>query len=69
MNNNKDLKRNGSGYLDLTPYNAIKHIEQTEREVCKIKLLHTIFHVCELAGFELEGRITLKDKETGKIWR
>ena len=33
------------------------------------KLLHTIFHVCELAGFEVRGRIRLLDKRTGKEWK
>lgn len=33
------------------------------------KTLHTIFHIAELAGFEVQGRILLKDKKTGKVWR
>lgn len=67
--NDHDLKRNASGCNDPTPYKAIKHIEQTEEEVRYYKLLHTLFHVCELGGFEVEGRIQLKDKKTGRIWR
>lgn len=65
---NHDLRKNASGCDDPTPYAAIKHIEE-EDHIRFCKLLHTIFHVCELAGFELEGRITLKDRKTGKIWR
>ena len=64
---NNDLKKNASGVNDPTAYMAIKNIER--ENVRFYKLLHTIFHVCELAGFELEGRITLKDKHTGKVWR
>ena len=33
------------------------------------KLLGCIYRVCELAGFEVEGRITLVDKQTGRVWR
>ena len=33
------------------------------------KLLHTIFYICENAGFHIEGRIVLVDDETGKVWR
>ena len=33
------------------------------------KLLNTIFTICELAGFHIEGRIAIKDCKTGKIWR
>jgi len=33
------------------------------------KLLHTIFYLCELAGFKIEGRIVLVDKESGRTWR
>ena len=33
------------------------------------KLLALIFKMCDLAGFEIEGRIVIKDKVTGKIWR
>lgn len=28
------------------------------------KLLHTIFYLCELAGFNIEGRITVVDRKT-----
>lgn len=33
------------------------------------KLLALIFKMCDLAGFEIEGRIVIKDKVTGKVWR
>ncbi len=59
-------KLNGSGCKDLTAYEAIRNVESEERFN---KLLKTIFSICELAGFHVEGRIVLKDKKTGKIWR
>lgn len=64
----RDLKLNGSGYPDPTAYTAIKNIEREEDWKVR-KLLHTIYCVCELAGFRVEGRIALKDNRTGKVWR
>ncbi len=61
-----DLKRNGSGYYDPTAYKAIVEVEE-EKKVKK--LVTTILYICNLAGFHVEGRIVLKDKKTGKIWR
>ena len=62
-----DLKRNGSGYYDPTAYKAITKAEKESERFHK--LLNTIFNICDLAGFHVEGRIVLKDKETGKVWR
>ena len=64
--NDRDLRRNASGYVDPTAYQAIKNIE---REDEFHKLLHTIFEICELSGFRIEGRIVLVDEVTGKVWR
>lgn len=62
-----DLKRNASGYYDPTAYEAIKKVDEEDEKFHK--LLHTIFYICKLAGFEIEGRIVLTDIETGRTWR
>jgi hypothetical protein len=62
-----ELKRNGSGYYDPTAWKAISNIEKDAERFRKV--LNAIFVVCDLAGFHVEGRITLRDKKTGKIWR
>lgn len=59
-------KFNASGCKDTTAYEAIKNIESEKRFN---KLLAKIFRLCELYGFHLEGRVVLRDKKTGKIWR
>ena len=71
--NDNDLRKNAEGYSDPTAYAAIKRTEmslvnsdETERFH---KLLNTIFNVCELSDFHIEGRIVIKDKKTGRIWR
>ena len=62
-----NLRKNSEGYLDPAAYQAIKHMEKEEERFHK--LLHTIFYLCELAGFEVEGRITFVDKKSGRVWR
>jgi hypothetical protein len=67
MSKGDDLKRNASGYYDPTAYEAIKNVDEEDEKFHK--LLHTIFYICKLAGFEIEGRIVLTDIETGRTWR
>ena len=54
-------------YPDPTAYTAIKNIEHETKRVNG--LLKTIFSICKMAGFKIEGRIVLKDEKTGRIWR
>lgn len=65
--NDKELRRNAEGYSDSTAYQAIKNIDREDENFHK--LLHTIFNICELSGFRIEGRIILVDEVTGKVWR
>lgn len=70
MSRENDPRRNASGYLDLTAYEAIKRADaEADSEARLKKLLSTIFFICDLAGFHVEERIVLKDKKTGKVWR
>lgn len=70
-NENVSGRKNYEGYSDPTAYEAIRRIEggNEEDNIRFYKLLHTIFHVCELAGFSLEGRVTLVDNKTGRVWK
>lgn len=65
--NDRYLRKNASGCSDPTAYQAIKNIDREDEKFHK--LLHTIFNICELSGFRIEGRITLVDEVTGKVWR
>ena len=70
MSYRKDPRRNASGYIDMTAYEAIKRADSDADAEKRFRaLLQTIFYICELAGFRIENRIELKDKKTGKIWR
>lgn len=68
-----ELKHNGSGYLDLTGYEAIKKAEHDPRDNPDYerfhKLLGGILRMCELADFRLDGRLEVTDLRTGKTWR
>lgn len=66
--NDRDLRKNSEGYSDPTVYEAIKNIDKKEDERFH-KLLHTIFNICELSGFRIEGRIVLINEVTGKVYR
>lgn len=63
----KDLRKNASGCNDSTAYEVLKNLEGEEERFHK--LLHTIFYICKLADFEIEERIVLIDRRTGKTWR
>lgn len=60
-------KKNSEGYSDPTAYKALKHIEDEDARFHK--LLYMLFDICELSGFEIEGRVVLMDKRTGRVWR
>jgi hypothetical protein len=73
LNSGKDneLLRNASGYVDPTAYQAIKKVDaELDEESWRFHgLLDIIFDIMELSDFELIGRITVKDKRTGKVWK
>ena len=70
MDPKKDPRRNASGYMDLTAFEAIKNVDrEADAEKRYKKLLSTIFYICDLAGFHIEGRLEIRDKKTGEVWR
>lgn len=66
-NDTCDVNRNASGCYDPVAGSAITKVDM-EREKF-MKLLDTIFTICEYANFHVEGRIRLRDKKTGKLWK
>lgn len=67
QNISNDVRKNSEQYHDPTAGAAITNM--TEEEERFHKLLHTIFYLCNLAGFSVDGRITFIDKRTGRVWR
>lgn len=73
---NKDnMGRNAEHYADPTQAAAMKNIRKDERQkdaatLLQISILVPLLRqVADLAGFEILGRIPLRDKNTGKEWR
>ena len=70
------MYKNAEGYSDPTPGEAMSNIrkEQRQQEAAErlaliSRLIPVMKQTAELAGFAVVGRITLKDKETGKEYR
>ena len=62
-------KKNTEGYPDMTPHKAVKNMDH-QKEINRVhKLVHTVFYICNLAGFDVVERIVLKDRKTGKVWK
>lgn len=65
--------KNTEGYPDPTAGMAIHEVQKEERRKEHNEAVSTLItmlkQIISLAGFELVGRIVLKDKETGKEYR
>lgn len=73
-----NLAKNASGYADPTACKAIRKVDRDraaeEAEWWNSKnrlddLLDCLKYIIEASDFELEGRIILKDKKTGRVWK
>lgn len=64
-------KRNHEGYADPTAHGGMKKLikEEAEQDAAVHRLIHHVRYVAGLAGFEVTGRIVLKHKVTGKVFR
>lgn len=69
--------KNQEGYMDMTRHDAVENIEREQREKERetreaarvTKLVHTLFYICNVAGFDVAERIVLRDKKTGRVWK
>ncbi len=66
---------NGSGCSDPTAYDALENIRKEEKIQNQLtdekanKVVNVIKNILELSGFELVGRIQIKHKKSGKIYK
>lgn len=65
MSRGNDIYKNTSGYRDPTAGKAISHYEKERLD----ELLRILRSVADLAGYEIKGRIVLKNKVSRKVWR
>lgn len=69
------MYKNQEGYADPTPGAALSNIlrEERQRDAERLAAISALIPVIKgaaaLVGFEVVGRITLKDRATGKEYR
>lgn len=71
------MLKNAEGYQDPTVDKVFASVlkkpplsEQDARSLSRIKhLMHIIRFLADEFGFDIEERVVLRDKQTGKIWR
>lgn len=62
-----DPRRNAEGYLDVTAYLGTKNVIQEENEAERKN--KDLIHTSAFWLIEIVGRITIKHKKTGRIFR
>lgn len=71
----ENMGRNAEHYVDPTPTAAMRNISRDEyqKEAARLDRVGNIVpllrQMADIAGFEIMGRIPLKDKATGKEYR
>lgn len=63
--------KNCEGYVDLTAGAAMAATTKEEQDVEKLnhKVIQSFQLLVDLAGFEIVGRVTLKHKKSGRIFK
>lgn len=66
---NDRTENKNSGYVvDPTGNYVAKKIDKQKYNNRARDLIKGIRYICAAAGFEIEGRIVLIDKKTGRVW-
>ena len=61
------MHKNSEGYSDPTAGNAISSADKPPEVV--LWLIKTFREIASLMGYEIVGRVTLRDKKTKREWR
>lgn len=71
MTENKNPKKNSEGYTDLTAYYGMKPVVKREKKADHAyrECMHLMLSIANICGFEVEGRIQLRDKKTGRFYK
>lgn len=67
----KDPRFNAEGYFDPTAFHGTKNVvKQEKHDDDRVNfLIRVIKFICHESGFEVRGRIVLRDIKTGKEYR
>ncbi len=67
QHNPKSNRTNAAGYLDPTAAKALANVAEEEKSLNL--LVYVLKYIIDRSGFELVGRIVLKNKKSGKVYR
>jgi len=67
LSTENDLRFNASGYRDITAEKAIRKADRTPYEIGE--LVEIIKKISNAYGYEVEGRITFRDKKTNIVYK
>lgn len=59
--------KNAEGYADPTASAAIGQVSKEEKEVGQ--LIHLMKDLARICGYEVVGRIAIKDTKTERVWK
>lgn len=60
---------NDEGYRDPTADKAIAHVMHEKTPARVSEVAHTLRLIAGLAGFDIEGRIVLRDRVTNRVYK
>lgn len=68
---NRNPKKNKEGYNDPTAYHGTKPLVDRDNQIEKAhrQLINSVLTLAGLAGFQVESRIVLRHRETGRIFK
>ena len=67
MEQKKNPYFNSEGYADPTAFYGMKEVIKEEKQVSD--LVHVFKVICNLAGFEIIGRVQFRHKKSGKEFK
>lgn len=68
---NRNPKKNKEGYDDPTAYHGTKPLVDRDNQIEKAhrQLINSVLTLAGLARFQVESRIVLRHRETGRIFK
>lgn len=72
MEQPKELSyKNPEGYADTTPFHAIRNIypQRDNADINAYRLIKCLLTLLDINGYELIGRLHLRDKTTGREYK
>ena len=68
---NRDPRKNSEGYYDLTAYKGAKPVYDANNAATHeaSRLIQVLKYIIDRSGFELIGRIEIRDRKTGKVFK